>query len=82
MRDGVLSFNRDLSLDQYQETVQALQDQSHGTVIRARALVVGHEDRGPHVNDPAEFDFTTGRKFSREEILSVFGVPPCCGHLR
>jgi HK97 family phage portal protein len=77
VRDGVLSFNRDLSLDQYQETVQALQDQFMGPSYARGPLVVGHEGSWtPTSMTPAEFDFTTGRKFSREEILSVFGVPP------
>jgi HK97 family phage portal protein len=77
IRDGVLSFNRDLSQDQYAETVQALQDQFMGPSYARGPLVVGHEGTWtPTSMTPAEFDFTTGRKLSREEILSVFGVPP------
>ena len=74
VRDGVLSFNRDLSLDQYQETVQALQDQFMGPSYARGPLVVGHEGSWtPTSMTPAEFDFTG---ISRRKSVCI-RLPPC-----
>lgn len=64
-----------LTLQQMQEAGAFIREQIDGGSIR-KALVLGNTSKvQPLSLNATDLDFLNGRKFSREEIASVFGVP-------
>lgn len=76
--DGVLSFHRALSEEQYRDAQRKLRGTWAGPKnARGVAVLSGTEASWiPLSLSPLEMDFLNSRKFTREEICSVFNVPP------
>lgn len=75
--DGVFSFKHPLTKTQWEEARQMIKDQHMGAGNARTPWVLGGEATWtPMSLSPAELDFIESRQFSREEICSVFAVPP------
>jgi HK97 family phage portal protein len=75
--DGLFSFDRKLSRDQWIEARLRIREQHMGSKNARMPWVLG--DGGRFVSmqmTPVEMDFIQSRKMTREEICAVFGVPP------
>ena len=65
-----------LSIDQMRQASALIREQINGGSIR-QALVLGGASRAQPLSlNATDLDFLNGRRFSREEIAAVFGVPP------
>ena len=77
VKDGILSFKRPLTLDQWTEAKEAVDSQLSGRSNARGPIVVGEDvDYQPFALTPAELDFINSRKMTRADILAVFCVPP------
>jgi len=75
--DGVFSFSETLSPDQAKTMTQRIKEKFLGRGNARKPLVLGSNAKYQRVSiSPAEMDFINSRKFNREEIMSIFGVPP------
>jgi HK97 family phage portal protein len=74
--DGVFAFKKDIDNKQAESIMERIREKFG--VKRAREpLVVGSEATYTKLGLTAvELDFLNSRKFNREEILGIFGVPP------
>lgn len=69
-------LNEGLTIQQAREASGFIREQMSGGNIR-QALVLGGTSRLQTLSlNATDLDFLNGRKFSREEIAAVFGVPP------
>jgi len=69
-------LNDGLTLAQMREAAGFMREQIDGGSIR-KALVMGGASKvQPLSLSASDLDFLNGRRFSREEIAAVFGVPP------
>ena len=74
---GVLSFKHPLDPDQWDEAREQVRRQIQGPENARGILVMGASADWKQMSlTPIEMDFIKSRQFSREEILSVFHVPP------
>ncbi len=74
--DGVFIFEQSLTREQWEEARSRLRDSYAGADnARTPMIIGGKASWHPQSLSPAEMDFLNSRKFSREEICSVFGVP-------
>lgn len=74
--DGVLSFKGPIAKDQYEIARERLKERL-GKKNARDFLIMNQEVSWQSLGlTPIEMDFTNSRKFTREEMASVFGVPP------
>ena len=76
--DGMFTFDRDITdsgmFDLYR---QKLKEMLSGWRNARTPGVIGSNAKYQRLSlSPAEMDFITSRKFNREEIFIIFGVPP------
>lgn len=75
--DGVFTFKRPIDGQQAQSIVDRLIDKFSGKKNARKPLVIGDDATYQRLAlNAIELDFLNSRKHNREEILSVFGVPP------
>lgn len=75
--DGVFSFKQPLTKDQWEDAREMVRTQHQGTGNARTPWVLGGEAQWQQMSlSPAEMDFIQSRNFTREEICSVFNVPP------
>ncbi len=75
--DGVFSFKQPLTEQQWKEARQMVREQHMGAGNARTPWVLGGEATWQQMSlSPAEMDFIESRRYSREEICSVFQVPP------
>lgn len=75
--DGILSFKHDLTGEQWLRARELWRAQRQGGVGAHGTLIFGNEAVWKDLQRSAvEMDFTQGRRFTREEICTVTGVPP------
>lgn len=75
--DGVFTFDRDLDPTSYNTIKQKIKELFSGKSNARDIGVIGSNAKYQRLSlTPAEMDFITSRKFNREEIYSIFGIPP------
>jgi HK97 family phage portal protein len=75
--DGVFSFKQPLTKTQWDEARAMIREQHMGAGGARTPWVLGGEAQWTQMSlSPAEMDFINSRAFTREEICSVFNVPP------
>lgn len=75
--DGVFTFERDLDATSYGTIKQKIKELFSGSKNARDIGVIGSNAKYQRLSlTPAEMDFITSRKFNREEIYSIFGIPP------
>ena len=75
--DGAFILDQHLNHDQWKEARQQITDQHTGAENGRAFWVLGAGAKWqPMSMSPAEMDFIESRKLNREEICSIFGVPP------
>jgi HK97 family phage portal protein len=75
--DGVFTFDAPMNRDQWDEARQHVREEYAGSDNSRTPWVVGSGAKWQQMSlSPAEMDFLESRILSREEILSVFEVPP------
>lgn len=72
--DYAISFESDLTTDQYSEAKEVIKKQT-GTGSAREPLVMSKAKVQQLSLSPVEMDFMDTRRFSREEVCSVYGVP-------
>jgi HK97 family phage portal protein len=74
---GLLAFRYPMTQKQLDHVVERLEARYMGTDNARRIAAVGNDARWQATSmTPLDMDWLNGRKFSREEILAVLGVPP------
>lgn len=75
--DGIFSFDRDIDPTLF-DTYRAKLKEMFGGEANARGPgVIGSNAKYQQLSlSPAEMDFLNSRKFNRDEIFIIFGVPP------
>lgn len=81
--DTVVTFNKNLSVQEWQEARRQLREQHQGAKSAYSPWVLGNDAKVDRVSlTPVEMDFILGRKMNRESICGIFGVPlPVAGIL-
>jgi HK97 family phage portal protein len=75
--DGAFILDQPLTKDQWEEARQQITDMHTGTDNARKFWVLGAGAQWQSMSmSPAEMDFIESRKLNREEICSIFGVPP------
>jgi len=75
--DGVFSFDKSLTQTQWEDARSQVREQHQGSKNARTPWVLGGGARWSQMSmTPAEMDFLESRKFTREEICSVFQTPP------
>lgn len=75
--DGVFTFEQPMTKDQWKEARQMVREQHQGADNARTPWILGAGAKWqPMSLSPAEMDFLNSRKFNREEICSIFNVPP------
>lgn len=75
--DGVFTFEHPLTTDQWKEARAMVRDQHQGIDNARTPWVLGAGAKWEQMSlSPLEMDFLNSRKFTREEICSIFQVPP------
>lgn len=75
--DGVFTFKRALDRPQADSILERIMEKFSSKSNARKPLVIGDEATYQRLAlSPTEMDFLDSRKNNREEILSVFGVPP------
>jgi HK97 family phage portal protein len=75
--DGVFSFENPLTHEQWTEARKMVREQYSGASNAHTPWVLGNNAKWQPLSlSPQEMDFIESRKFTREEICSIFGVPP------
>lgn len=75
--DGVFSFDNVLTQDQWDEARKQVRDQHQGSENARTPWVLGSGAKWNQMSlSPVEMDFLNSRKMTREEICSIFQVPP------
>ena len=76
--DGVMTFEREFeSLKDADAVAESLNERYAGSKNARRIGVVGSNAKYHRTSlTPAEMDFASSRKFNRDEIFIIFGVPP------
>lgn len=72
--DYAVSFESDLTADQYEQAKNVIKKQS-GTGSAREPIVMSKAKIQQLSLSPVEMDFMNTRRFSREEVCSVYGVP-------
>jgi HK97 family phage portal protein len=75
--DGIFTFENHLTKDQWEEARAMVREQHQGIDNARTPWILGAGAKWQQMSlSPAELDFLNSRKFSREEICSIFNVPP------
>jgi HK97 family phage portal protein len=75
--DGAFILDQHLNMDQWNEAREQIKAQHTGSENARNFWVLGAGAQWqPMSMSPAEMDFIESRKLNREEICSIFGVPP------
>jgi HK97 family phage portal protein len=75
--DGIFSFDRDLDRNTFDTIRKMLKEMFSGSRNARAPGVIGSNAKYQQLSiTPAEMDFLNSRKFNREEIFIIFGVPP------
>lgn len=74
--DGVFTLEGDLTQEQYDQAKALVREQHQGHASAREPWVLGNGAKwSPMDRTPVEMDFIESRRFTREEICAVFGVP-------
>lgn len=74
--DGIFSFDRDLDPATFDAIRQKLKEMFGGSRNARAPGVIGSNAKYQQLSiTPAEMDFLNSRKFNREEIATIFGIP-------
>lgn len=74
---GAFVMSYPLTQEQFEESVQMVKAQYQGPSNAWAPWVLGNDAKWQQMSlAPIDMDFFNGRKFSRDEILSCFNVPP------
>lgn len=74
---GMLVIKGELTEDQYNHVVEMVKAKHEGPANAGRIWVLsGDASFTPTNATGADMEFATGRRFNREEICAVYGVPP------
>ena len=75
--DGVFTFDKMLDATQYSTIKQKIKELFSGPKNARDIGVIGSNAKYQRLSlTPAEMDFITSRRFNREEIFIIFGIPP------
>lgn len=75
--DGIFTFETPLTKTQWDEARSMIREQHQGIANARTPWVLGAGAKWQQMSlSPAEMDFIASRKLTREEICSIFGVPP------
>ncbi len=75
--DGIFSFEHPLTTQQWEEARAMVREQHQGMNNSHTPWVLGAGAQYTQMSlSPVEMDFLNSRKFNREEICSIFQVPP------
>lgn len=75
--DGVFTFETPLTKDQWEDARSMVREQHQGIANARTPWVLGAGAKWQQMSlSPAEMDFIASRKMTREEICSIFNVPP------
>ena len=75
--EGVFTFKEPLTEPQHKTIVEKIKEKLLGSKNARTPLVIGGDADYKRMSiTPAEVDFLESRKFNREEIFSIFGIPP------
>lgn len=75
--DGVFTFDTPLTKTQWDDARAMIREQHQGITNARTPWVLGAGAKWQQMSlSPAEMDFIQSRKLTREEICSIFGVPP------
>jgi HK97 family phage portal protein len=78
--DGVFTFKEHLDKVQSDTILKRISDKFSGILNARKPLIIGSNAAYTRMSlTAAEMDFLESRKFNRDEIFSVFGVPPQLG---
>ncbi len=74
--DGVFTFKKDLTGPQHNTILEKIKERFSGSANARTPAVIGSDATYTRMSvTPAEMDFINSRKFNREEIFIIFGVP-------
>lgn len=75
--DGTFTFEQPLTRDQWQEARMQVREQHQGSQNARTPWVLGGGAKWQNMSlSPVDMDFIEGRKMTREEICTIFEVPP------
>ena len=75
--DGVFTFDRTLDATAYDTVKKKIKELFSGPKNARDIGVIGSNAKYQRLSlTPAEMDFITSRRFNREEIFIIFGIPP------
>ena len=75
--DGVFTFDKILDSTQYSTIKQKIKELFSGPKNARDIGVIGSNAKYQRLSlTPAEMDFISSRRFNREEIFIIFGIPP------
>lgn len=75
--DGLFSFKMPMTKDQYDQAKTIIKDQHQGSANARMPWVLGNDATWQQMSlSPVEMDFLQSRKMTREDICSIFQVPP------
>lgn len=75
--DGIFTFDSPLTKEQWDDARSMIREQHQGIANSRSPWVLGAGAKWQQMSlSPAEMDFINSRKMTREEICSIFGVPP------
>lgn len=75
--DGTFTFDQPLTREQWLDARQQIREQHQGAKNARAPWVLGGGARWQSMSlSPVDMDFIEGRKMTREEICTVFDVPP------
>lgn len=78
--DGVFTFDRQLDPTQSDSIMERIKAKFGGGENARKPLVVGDNAKYTRLGlTPVEIDFLNSRKFNREEIFTIYGIPPQLG---
>lgn len=78
--EGLFTFKRDLDETLFSAIVRRLKERMSGTAKARDPMVVGSEATYTRLGlSPVELDYLESRKFSRDEMYIVYGIPPQLG---
>lgn len=78
--EGVFTFKKDLDKTQSDTIMQRIINKFSGKINARKPLVIGSEANYTRLSlTAAEMDFLESRKFNRDEIFIIFGIPPQLG---
>ena len=78
--EGVFTFKKQLDSSQSDSIMKRIMDKFSGSSNARKPLVIGSDASYTRLSlTSAEMDFIESRKFNRDEIFIIFGIPPQLG---